>query len=250
VRYNIFSIIILAGVSFVSCRKKDDPAPPGSPKLNINFKNVAGDKSLSLDGSWYITDAGDSLKVTELKYYITNIILYTDSGQFVQPESYYLVDESDDVSKSWVIEGIPASTYKKISFMIGVDARRNTDGARTGALDPAHGMFWDWNSGYIMAKLEGVSPSIASAGHKLSYHIAGFKGFQSAVRSVTLIFPSPIEINPSATKTVHINGDILEWFKTPEVIKLGNLPSVSGVGADAVKVADNYADMFKIDSVE
>jgi hypothetical protein len=46
-----------------------------------------------------------------------------------------------------------------IRFLLGVDSARNVSGIQTGALDPARGMFWTWNSGYVMAKIEGSSPS-------------------------------------------------------------------------------------------
>jgi len=260
VRKTTYLMILISAITVISCRKKDDPVviidPPGGPvdttagSLKVSFQNVAGNLPLTLDNAWYVTAGGDSLKISDLKYYITNIVLHSDTGQFVQPESYYLIDERDNQSKTWTIGNIPPGKYKNISFMIGVDSRRNTAGAQTGALDPAHGMFWDWNTGYIMAKLEAVSPSAPAPSNRLSWHIAGFKALQAVMRSVTLTFPAPVTVKSSTLKTVHINGDVLEWFKTPQTIRVADLPVIANAGADAAKVADNYADMFTIDRID
>jgi hypothetical protein len=34
-----------------------------------------------------------------------------------------------------------------IKFLLGVDSLKNVSGIQTGALDPAKGMFWTWNTG-------------------------------------------------------------------------------------------------------
>ena len=40
---------------------------------------------------------------------------------------------------------------------LGVDSLRNVTGVQTGALDPAMDMYWTWNTGYVMAKLEAAA---------------------------------------------------------------------------------------------
>ena len=55
---------------------------------------------------------------------------------------------------------MPAGNYNSLSFLLGVDSMHNVSGAQTGALDPANDMFWTWNSGYVMAKMEGASPRL------------------------------------------------------------------------------------------
>lgn len=238
---------------FVSaCRKKDDPATPGANlgKVSFTFANVAGSKPLVLDNEWYLTENGDSLKVSIYKYYITNIVLHTDSSEFKEWESYYLIDESKPASKSFTVDSIPLGKYNKVSFLIGVDERRNKAGAQTGALDPINTMFWDWNTGYIMAKLEGISPQSAIVGKTVSYHIAGFQTGNSVIRKVTLNLPQPLEVNGTTVKNIHLKSDMLEWFKTPRTIKIEDTYVIGSEGAEAVRMADNYADMFTIDHVD
>ncbi len=249
-------LLIFFGLAAGSCRKKESPPPPVNPpsgtmgKLGFTFQNVVGSQTLVLDNAWYTTDAGDSLKIREYKYYVTNFVLHGDSSEFNEPESYYLVDERKPSSGIFTIDSIPVGRYSKVSFLIGVDARRNTAGAQTGALDPTNLMFWDWNTGYIMAKLEGTSPQINTFENNMSYHMGGFSGEYSVLQMVTLTFPAPVEIKPDGVKNVHIKSDVLEWFKSPVTIRLKDYPVVAMTGPDALIISNNYADMFSIDHIE
>ena len=254
--YILFLLVFLA---LGSCRKKPDPVVvlPVNPtdtslgRISFTFQNVAGSQPLVLDTStWYVTDFGDSLQVSDYRYYISNIVLYTEDGQYAEPESYYLIDQSKQDSRFFVIDSIPKGTYNRISFMIGVDPRRNTSGAQTGALDPMHGMFWDWVSGYIMSRLEGRSPQSQNFNNLLAYHIGGFSGENAAVRIVNLDLPVPVTLTAAKTPNIHLKADVLEWFKTPETIRISELSMVMAAGSNAVKLATNYADMFTVDHVD
>ena len=128
--------------------------------LNVHFKNVVDDKDLRLNDSisFYKNANGDDFKITTFKYYISNVSLIAKNGQSVAiPDSYFLVNAADSTTLNQQITNIPEGKYTGISFIIGVDSLRNFAGAQTGVLDPAKGMFWSWNSGYIFVKFEGQS---------------------------------------------------------------------------------------------
>lgn len=259
-----FAFLILITLVFFSCRKKDDPVvnpAPDSPadtatagepnfQLRLNIQNMAGNQPLELEQRWYVTENGDSIQINEYKYYLSNFTLIGDSVSYSEPESYYLIDQKDVASRSFTIDSIPAGHYKKISFLIGVNHERNTSGAQTGALDPMHEMFWDWNTGYIMAKLEGLSPQAGTFQGRIAYHIAGFSGMNSVLRTVTLEFPAPVEIKDGTIPRLAVKADILEWFRTPNLIKINELPVIGNTGPEAAKMAANYADMFTIVQIE
>jgi NaMN:DMB phosphoribosyltransferase len=133
--------------------------------------------------------------------------------------------------------------------MIGVDSTHNVSGAQTGALDPANGMFWSWNTGYIMAKMEGTSPQSTANDNSFIFHIGGFSGANSGVRNVTLTFPAPLIIAKDNTSTAYLHADALAWF-SPNTIDLATLHFLMSVNADSKKIADNYANMFAADSVK
>jgi hypothetical protein len=60
--------------------------------------------------------------------------------------------------------------FDQVLFNIGIDEETNKTGAKGGALDPIHGMYWTWNSGYINFKLEGLYNN----NNEFMFHVGGF----------------------------------------------------------------------------
>ncbi|GAA0542167.1 hypothetical protein GCM10009415_25280 [Chitinophaga japonensis] len=194
----------------------------------------------------YINAAGESYNITAFKYYISNFGLINTAGeeQLLPPE-YYLVNEDSAQSKTITLQQLPAGHYQGISFLVGVDSVRNVSGAQTGALDPVNGMFWTWNSGYIMAKLEGTSPVSTAPANLIQYHIGGFKGAYNALRRVTLTFPQALELAADSEAALHLQADAEAWFQ-PNAVSFASLPAIHTPGAQAAAIADNYKNMFSI----
>jgi hypothetical protein len=181
------------------------------------------------------------------KYYISNIAFVNDKGKAVaEDDSYHLVNEVKLSSKEFIVN-IPDGEYTTMQFLIGVDSLHNVSGAQSGALDPINAMFWDWNTGYIMAKLEGVTIPDQK---EFSYHIGGFAGTTNTVRSVTLKLPKAVVATQSKRPVIVIQSDIGEWFKTPAALSISRSPVVTLESKEAAAIADNYADMFSIYHVE
>lgn len=235
---------------FTSCKKDDKNSNTLPGRIELGFHNSVGNQALELNSKWYLNANNDSFQVTVLNYYISNIRFNSVSGAgHAVPESYHLIQESDESSHVQNITNIPAGTYQSVTFMIGVDSLRNVSGAQTGVLDPLHGMFWSWNTGYIMAKFEGISPKSTQSGHKLIFHVGGFAGANNATRMVTLTFPTPITISNNAYH-LHINADIAKWFAAPNIIDFSTTNIFMSPGGVALKMADNYANMFELEEVQ
>jgi len=241
-------IVILVAMSISSCKKKKDVTiePPTLIKIKIN--NVVNGSPLFLNTGIYINENGDTFSVTKYRYFISNISLATKTGMtHYEQDSYHLVDQSIDSSRSIVIEGLPEGDYTSISFLIGVDSVKNVSGAQEGDLNPGTGMFWDWNSGYVMAMFEGTSPS--SPENTLLFHTGGFSGNNNTLRWVTLQLPDVATVIKNKQPVIYLSSDVGEWFKTPNVIDFSKLYINNG-GKNAVLIADNYADMFKVEHVD
>ena len=239
---------VVAGTTvFTSC-EKDDSKP--APVLHLDITHRAGSKLFALD-STFTTPNGDQFTPSLFKYYISNIsLIRTDNSVVDVPETYFLVDQSNDATLMPMIENAPVGDYKGIRFLIGVDSTRNTSGAQSGALDPANGMFWTWSTGYIFYKLEGTSPSIASPGN-FRYHVGGFEGTYNNIRQVELDFDGDIlSLKNGGHPELHLILDVLEVFQTPTLIDMSTFSStVMSANADAQTLADNYADMFRYDHI-
>ncbi len=203
--------------------------------LTIRFENRFASEKLLPEQTCYLNGT-DTLVINRFKYYISNIQLMNTAGKTIIPENqYYLVDMAD--KKSSLIQlNIPEDNYTGIRFLLGVDSIRNVSGVQTGALDPLHGMFWTWNSGYIMAKLEGTASSSTIAGKQFTYHIGGFRQQQNATRFIQL---QTTAFNTSLT----ITADAAKWFNG---INIAKEPVCHSPGVLALRIADNYSKMFSI----
>ncbi len=224
-------------------------APAGLP-LRIEISHVVGEASLQL-GDSYRTAAGDDWSAERLRYYLSNFRLRrADGGWVVNPQAadssrgYFLVDEADAASRQFQIGPLPPGTYSGIEFLVGVDAARNSAGAQTGTLDPARGMFWTWNTGYIYFQFEGHSPQSSADGHTLTWHVGG----GAPARSVFLQFQAPLQITAEDSAELHLHADLARLFDGAHVLRPAALPSAMEPAA-AAEVADNSAGLFRIDHV-
>jgi hypothetical protein len=209
-------------------------------KMHLQFVNRAGAAALVRD-SLYTNAFGETFTVRHFKYYISHLQAGDSTGGFRElTNATFLVDIADTASTVCTIRGFDSRT-RYIRFLLGVDSSKNVSGVQTGTLDPARGMFWTWNSGYIMAKLEGKSASSKAPGNYFTYHIGGYKTGQATARWITLRLPET-----GKREHLLIVADILQWFKSIHDIRIAVQPVCHEPGNLALQLADNYATMFSI----
>jgi hypothetical protein len=251
-------IILICSLLTMIClmsatNKKDDPKTANQGNLILHFNNMVNGAALKLNdtAAVYQNANGDSYTITTFKYYVSNVVLTDEGGKATNlPDSYYLINAADSLSLNPQINNIPAGKYKAISFTIGVDSARNFAGAQTGALDPAHGMFWSWNSGYIFLKMEGESAQSKAKLHKLTFHIGGVKQPHNTIRAFSQTLDEPLVIAANKTAEMNIETNAAALFKGKTTIDFSKLSFTMG-GANSVLVADNYNDgLFKITHVK
>ena len=186
--FNWFLLILIIGAStsFMSCEKDDDDnddnptAKTGSVTLMMEHIWGMNMTPFDLNQQFVHPKTGDSLTYSMFRYYISNIQLQNENGTiWSEEESYHLVDLADPSSLSIELSNVPNGDYTMLYYTFGVDSTRNVSGVQEGALDPANGMFWNWNSGYIMVKAEGTSPSAADG--NFMFHLGGFSGDNNIV---------------------------------------------------------------------
>ena len=214
--------------------------------ITICFNNVAGNETLCFD-STYKNASGEFFRIKKFKYYISNIQLIDSfSNKNENFPLYFLVDEADSTTKKIELQTyLHQITY--IKFLLGVDSIKNVSGVQTGALDPSKGMFWTWNSGYVMAKIEGSSPVANTAQHSFEWHIGGYKKNESVAKNIKLQIHDAIL---QKANIIQINADVLKWFNGKKVISITANPMCHSPGELAVSIADNYANMFSVDSTK
>ena len=250
---SILAITALLGLT--ACEKKPvEPTPVDGDthnEVHFNIHNHFGSSELELETGTYTTAQNEEIKISIFNYWITNIVLVREDGtEFVEAESYRLIRGDKASTQHFHIMNVPAGTYKAIKFMVGVDVPRNTSGAQTGALDPTTSgdMFWNWNTGYIQAKLEGTSPQSTELNNAVIYHIGGVKAGEETPRNVSIDFPQNMVVGEKAG-AVKIKTDAAMWFGPIYPITIANNAFLMSGGATASAMADNLPGMFSITSV-
>ncbi len=249
----IFVLIAAIGFSTLSsCDDKGDGKDDETYKglkftsagtINLSLSHMFGGKTLAYAPDSFLTESGDTLKVTKLSYYISNITLEKASGEKVNLGTYHLVDESTAATKTIAVSGVPAGTYHKISFMLGVDSLRNHTGVQDGALDPAYGMFWTWNTGYIFFRLKGRIGLDATA---ISYDIGGDGNGSYFTNDLTGY------AKEGNSFTLQYKMDVAELFKGPNTINMRNEPKDIHSATEPVllpKLVQNMKDMVSLTAV-
>lgn len=205
------------------------------------FNNVVGNEPMVLDGRSYTNSLGQEFTVTMLRYYIGNIRWYTNTGDSICNTGYYLLDQDDTATLRISVPTPENVGITAVSFLVGVDSADNCSGAQSGALDPIHGMFWAWNTGYIFLKMEGRAAASSQTGHIFEFHIGGYREPNNAIRRVRLAFGKPV----NKLAQVKIRADIGVMLSQPAKIDSRQLSSVTDFH-HATLVADNYSNMFTI----
>ncbi len=202
-------------------------------QVKIEFNPKWNEQILQLGDYYQLNTGKDSIKFDIIKYYITNIRLskqgidlYSDSGK------HYLMDLStSNVIKIDIPENI---TYDSIHFNLGTDSLANTSGAMKGDLDPMHGMYWAWQSGYINVKMEGVSSVCKTRKNTFQYHLGGYLGEHKTQQKLSFYgTKNQFKINILLSEIVS-DDDLL------------NIPEVMSPGVLAVKLMQQFKNSFKL----
>jgi len=242
--------IILRTLIIIFCLHGHRADAQKKGNIKVRMSHFAAAEKL-VAGGLYKNSYGEAYTIDRLKYYISGIKLISTDGNAVMEsgDPCYLVYSDDELSGTITFE-VSEGRYSAISFLLGVDSLYNVSGAQTGALDPVNGMFWTWNTGYVILKIEGKSPVSTLPGHLIEYHLGGFKGPDKVARRITLPFPHG-HINVIQTKSVAIDVkvDINSFFSGTHELPIRIHPACTMAGGLARQYAENYATAFSIADV-
>ena len=184
----------------------------------------------------YLSQNQDTLQISLLKLYITNIeIQFEDQSVFQQPNSVHLLDIEDLSSLRLPLSKNENKSIAKVSFQIGIDSTTSTSGALSGDLDPTKGMYWAWQSGYINMKIEGTSASCKTRKNQFQFHIGGYKQPFYAMRKVVV---APHHNN------LDIAIDVAAFFSE---LQLATTNAVMIPGKQSITLADTSVKMFRVE---
>nr|WP_311459652.1 MbnP family protein [uncultured Capnocytophaga sp.] len=168
----LMAITTVAALS--SCSKKDDNNDSTPAKVSLQFDHYVGAEKLTLGtdaaGAKAYTSNGQTLKFSEVKYVITNVVLVKTDGTKVPyhtedlDKGGFLINQAKATSLAPVLNDIPEGDYKGIEFGLGVKKELNNLKLQdkfpnfyrlTGEFKHSGIMHWEWANGYRFVKLEG-----------------------------------------------------------------------------------------------
>lgn len=221
----------LIAVSSLSCSKSgvEKDGPPDPTRLVISFSNTVGGSPLVLDTLNYLNSSGDHYKVTDLQYFISDIVLHDHSGKTFEVNSddgIHYVDARIPSSLFWFLtDDITPGSYDSISFTFGINAVKNTSNRFLNP--PQSDMSWPdiLGGGYHYMKLNLVwKQDSMNQTLPFNFHLGIgqiYKGNSMNTDSITAyvqnffyvnIPASSFSISEGQTKFLEINMDINRWF--------------------------------------
>ncbi len=120
-------------------------------------------KAFERNRNYYLESLKDSVQINVLRFYLTQ---FSDHNK----PFHYLIDLEQPETLTF-----PLSTQNQSTLLLGVDSTTQISGAQSHDIDPVHGMYWTWQSGYINLKIEGKSPACLARNHEFKLHIGGWK---------------------------------------------------------------------------
>lgn len=204
-----------------------------SVSIQPTFKN----ENLVLNKVKYVTTKNDTVTISTFKFYISNVEVEFENGtSYKEPQSYHLIDLENEKSLQFQLKDAPDLKLKQLAFNVGIDSTTNVSSNLAGDLDPALGMYWAWNSGYINMKLEGASSSCKSVKKEFQFHIGGYLPKQNALQKIVLDFPKK-------TSDIQLKMDISIWL---DEVALKQTNSIMIPGEKAITMSNYYKKMFSI----
>lgn len=242
-------ILLFFSTLFLSFNNITNKLTGVSSTVKISFINTVKNSRIVLNDSIYSNPFEEKYTISKLRYYVTNVSLHNALNAAGEKNSYHLIDESKEESQTFSFNLSPG-TYNSLVFLLGVDSLHNVSGAQSDDLDPTKDMFWTWNSGYVMAKMEGNSPSSKLVNNKYEFHIGGYAGTYNVIKKIHLDFiDGALDIKDGKTVEIIVDADINTWWSDPNDIKIAEHANITSPGKFALAISDNYAKMFHIEKI-
>lgn len=178
----------------------------------------------------------DSVSISVLRFYISDIQLYQDNKLIDTVEKkHHLIDLDNPGSQSVYHTTEQNHQFNRIRFSLGVDSVSNVSGALGGDLDPVNGMYWAWHSGYINFKLEGKSNTCPARKNEFTFHIGGYQYPYNAIQNV--------ELPVADTNKIVVRFDLKALL---DQIDLHELYDIMSPGEKAMAISKKIAGAFSV----
>lgn len=246
----ILTLLTLSTLALTSCSKDDNETlTTTTGETTITFDAKVGTEDFSLNRQFTIN--GTVYSFTQLRYWVSNISLTNDKGETYKVSGgYYLLEENNAIAvqdgdfqyparkrEDVVLKDVPAGTYNKLSFAVGVDSTYNNNlSLQAGELSQLNGMTiisWMWHTSYIFSSLKGVLAETSSP-----VNITVETGLNTNYRTVNIDLTTALTVSAGANSSVKLTTDVA---KVIDGVDIKATPSIGAAQPTVMKqVADNF----------
>ena len=249
-------LVILFSLLAVACTKHEEKAG-----IDINIGYEVNGKSLVTDTLCYVNEAENSFLITEVQWFISNIELKNEAGDWVTLHQRSLSDTLDisrvfymdtNIPESQTLhtQPLPIGHYTALRFTFGLDETDNQTGLFTDP--PESEMFWPdmLGGGYHYMKLNGKFLNAEGRLAPLAVHLGiGQNEDCTEFYHNHFIVELPIDFNvvTNSENQLELTMVIDNWFRNPNTIDFNELGSHIMQNQTAQRLLQNNGkDVFKI----
>ncbi|MCW3466308.1 MbnP family protein [Chitinophaga nivalis] len=235
-----------------ACSKNDTTTPAtGNTKgqTTLTFDARVGNEDFALNKEFTINDTKYSF--SQLRYWVSNIALVNEQGTtWKVPSAYFLLEENAAISiqdgkytyparkrETVELRDVPAGTYRRVIFSIGVDATYNDNlSLQAGELSQLNGMTnisWMWHTSYLFSSLKG---SILSGAAPVALSVE--TGLNTNYRTLQTDLPAPLVVNEQQSGSITFQVDVAKIIAGVDLMKTPRIGAAQP--AEMKQVADNY----------
>jgi len=261
-KFKFSAIILIAAIFFYSC-SKEEKVDKGQGNIVFNFNHLINSSTLLTDTLLYTNEAGNLYEVNDLKYFISNVIFYENSGKIVKLidlSGVHYIDISMPATLSWNFPvKLPAGQYDSISFVFGMNESLNRSHAFVNP--PEVYMAWPevLGGGYHYLMLNGKWLNTSSLLTSLNFHMGIgqlYAGTTHNTDSITAFVHNnftvhlqtgSFQVTKDKTDTILLVMNVDSWFKTPHTWDFNLWGGMMMQNQDALNTAkENGFDVFTV----
>jgi hypothetical protein len=236
---------------FTGCKKKDEETPTPTPnteqKLSFHLHTMVGTNAASY-GMQFQDASGRKFNVSDLRYYISNIVLIKSDGSELPLTGKVIL--ANPSTHEYELGEVPVASYKGFKFLVGLDSATNHSDPTTYPSDnplsiQSPSIHWSWNSGYIFMKIEGQVDTTLAANGPLDleyfYHI-GIDNFKRTIDFSTSAFT----VVSGSDYEIGIEFDLLKALINVDMRTENETHTMNNMPL-AMKIADNWQGAFELE---
>ena len=248
-------VIVLALLA-VACTKPKEKA-----EISLNLGYEVNGKPLVTDTLYYENEAGNQFLVTEIQWFLSNIELKNEAGDWIVLHQRSLSDTSDisrvfyidtNIQESQTLHAhpLPIGNYTTLRFTFGLDETDNQTGLFNDS--PESEMFWPdmLGGGYHYMKLNGKYLDSEGRLAPLAIHLGiGQNEDCTEFYQNYFIVELPIDLNVAANAENQLDLTMVvdNWFRNPNTIDFNEIGSHIMQNQAAQRLFNgNGKDVFKI----